>query len=89
MKRNTLDEWEAEAKEDLNRVSDLLWPQRCLILIELVRKKDEALRFYDGTFPPRFGPDGFWEIHISPGMGGEDRFGTRAKEALALTEKMT
>jgi hypothetical protein len=42
----------------------------------------EVLEFY-GTYSPRFHPDGFWEIHVAPGEGGEVRFGTRARQLLA------
>lgn len=46
-----------------------------------VQLLEDALKFY-GTFSPRQHPEGYYEIHISPGMGGEDRFGTKARQAL-------
>lgn len=49
---------------------------------EACRKMAGALEFY-GTFSPRQHPEGFYEIHVSPGVGGEDRFGTKARETLA------
>lgn len=52
---------------------------------EKLEKARVALRFY-GTYSPRQHPEGFYEIHVAPGEGGEVRFGTRAREALKEIE---
>lgn len=48
-------------------------------LAEIIEKQSEALAFY-ATFSPRQHPEGYYEIHIAPGEGGEVRFGKRARE---------
>lgn len=42
----------------------------------------DALEFY-ATYSPRHHPDGYYEINIQRGEGGEVKFGTIAKRALA------
>lgn len=49
---------------------------------EQLQKFREVLKFY-ATYSPRYHPDGFWEIHIAEGEGGEVRFGNRARRCLA------
>ncbi len=46
MTRNTLDEWEAEARCTHHKTENVKWrDERILILIDLVRKKDETLKW--------------------------------------------
>lgn len=82
-----LDEWEAEAKEDLKEGIGFDGDKkRILALIDLIRKKDEALKFYadDGYIQGRmYG-------HLAK-RTQEDLIrpkGYRAREALALTEQL-
>lgn len=72
---NTLDRWEADAKD---KVFTPNWStrdessERILRLINLVRKKDEALKFYA-------------ELDWKPNT---ELWQLNAKEALALTEEL-
>lgn len=50
-------------------------------LLEELLEARQIARFY-GTFSPRLHPEGYYEIHVAPGEGGEVRFGTRAREYL-------
>ena len=60
-------------------------PKAIKRLVDSYLKAVEVIYFY-GTYQPRQHPEGYYEIHISPGMGGEDRFGTRAREFLRSVE---
>lgn len=51
------------------------------VLIAEVERLRSALKFY-ATYSPRYHPDGFYEIHVAPGEGGEVKFGTFARQAL-------
>lgn len=51
------------------------------LMIERVKPLIEALEFY-ATYQPYQFPEGYYETHISPGIGGHDKFGTKAKSAL-------
>jgi hypothetical protein len=42
----------------------------------------QALEFY-ATYTPRQHPEGYYEMHVAPGEGGEVRFGTFARLTLA------
>jgi hypothetical protein len=46
-----------------------------------VQKLVRALEFY-AIYSPRQHPEGFYEIHVAPGEGGEVRFGTLARKIL-------
>jgi hypothetical protein len=77
-----IDQWEAEAKENLNELYDSeprfkLDRQRILALIDLVRKKDEAFKRIKS------------QDHAII-LGGENmrRPGSIAEEALALTDEL-
>lgn len=80
---NTLDQWEAEAKNSVRLYKDnpdTLWTidiKRILALIDLVRKKDEALKFYRNELSPFAKGSGDWPVGIH----------NIAAEALALTDK--
>lgn len=94
---NTLDQWEMEAKEradwfisgsgncSLGHERELIDDcDRILALIDLVRKKDEALKFFTQF-------DVTW--NITHGLATEQKESiyevpNKAKEALALTEEL-
>lgn len=94
----TLDEWEAGAKLiyqtpaefkakkviDVLEVNESAWAKRCIALIDLVRKKDEALKKAD-----RFMRDG-WDGKVRSWKyrPGWDEAKNAIDEALALTEQL-
>lgn len=47
-----------------------------------VEKLLNTLEFYAWIQPTQF-PEGYYEPHYSQGQGGHDRFGTRARQAIA------
>lgn len=78
-KLSMLDQWEAEAKHNLGTHEEA-WiedAEKILALIDLVRKKDEALAYYAGHCPPFVSVENAY----APAAG-------RAKQALALTEEL-
>ncbi len=67
-------------RADLKNAGDQY--RRANNLEEKLKLAVSALKFY-ATYSPRQHPEGYYEIHVAPGEGGEVRFGTLAKEALA------
>lgn len=93
---NILDQWEAQAKRNEWPVTQYL-QDRVLVLIELVRKKDEALQFY--AHPKKdlkpgdrneFGCSCCAGTIDSDGICDHNRniVGLTAREALSLTESL-
>lgn len=87
---NPLDQWEADSKEMLKKVGNFSiiyhYENRIIILIDLIRKKDEALKFYANCSYHSMDLLSFPSIH-KPSDYIIDN-GSRAKGALALNEKL-
>ena len=58
------------------------------MLKDALQVATRAIKFY-ATYQPRQHPEGYYEIHIAKGEGGENRFGYFAKEALETISTLT
>lgn len=50
-------------------------------LMTVLEQALDVIEFYSWIQPTQF-PEGYYEPHYSPGVGGHDRFGTKAREFL-------
>lgn len=84
MENNILDQWEAEAKDDLNVSGQRAYSKellrKFLIIIDLVRKKDEALKVVSGIAKYR--------IETETAKLYDHDIQKFSEEALALTAKV-
>lgn len=69
--------WRDEKLAEAQRFKDLLDAA-----LAKAQAMEQALEFY-ATYTPRQHPEGYYEMHVAPGEGGEVRFGTFARLTLA------
>ena len=80
-KQSVIDQWKAEAANQLLEAGQV--QTKILKLIELIRKKDEALNFY--ATRTTWQKYGFWTLTTNDGDDLADRMpGMRARKALNL-----